>query len=405
MSIFAADPLTTVQQKSPWCLTKALGLVVFLAMSVAVYGWKYHRLPPPATSIAGQALAKVVIHQPTFDGQPAWHEVLKQSQLEIRDHLKIVSQRSVDATTVAISLDGLPQEFISPQLNMIASAYVQACRLQWRANVEQACSTAHEAMRTAQSKAEAANMRLELLQQRRSEARAAVHDQVETAADSVENPKWTDATRRLAELEERRRVLLFERTPLHPSVQEIEMHIGDMRREMAAIPPRIAQLPSSESSRPLTPLPSGPTIAELDAAQRDASALCAQLPQFESAEKSALAMRSQELRIDLEPAEAISPLPASPRFAWSLVGTTLITAATSVIGLGMISFGASLEPALSSVAELQSVLPAPVLGVVPAAYPVRSNVRSAFRRRVVRAFAIVSGMVLLALVMWLAFTN
>jgi hypothetical protein len=69
----------------------------------------------------------------------------------------------------------------------------------------------------------------------------------------------------------------------------------------------------------------------------------------------------------------------------------------------MISFGASLEPTLSSVAELQSVLPAPVLGVVPAAHPSRSTGRSAFRNRVGQAAAILAGVILLALVGWFSF--
>jgi hypothetical protein len=398
MSVFAKTS-TAVRQKPPQLLTKSLGLVVFLAVAAVAFGWKYRQLPPPAPLAPPHAIAKVVIHQSAFDSQPAWKEILGQARAEVRGHLKFESQRSSDRTAVSISLSDLPRESISPLVNMVASAYVQACRSQWKVDVEHAYSTAQQKLSDAQREAQAADSRLELLRQRQSAASTTVIEKPAPPPDSVENPKWTEAARRLAGLEERRRVLLFERTPLHPSVQEIEMHIDDLRREMATIPARIVQQPASEPSR-LTSLPPGPSPAELQAAQQEVAKLHNKVAQAETSARTALAARNVELRIDLEPAEALPPLSASPRIGWSLVGTSLVTATTSVVALAIISFGASFEPALASVAELQAVLPVPVFGVVPAAHPARSPARSALRRRVARSVAIAFGLLMLAAVAW-----
>ena len=98
----------------------------------------------------------------------------------------------------------------------------------------------------------------------------------------VDNPQWTEAVRRLGELEERRRVLLFERTPLHPSVQEIEMRISDMRREMATIPPKIAQATGATQSTPFASRLPPVLPAELEAAQQAAATLHRQVEQSDA---------------------------------------------------------------------------------------------------------------------------
>jgi hypothetical protein len=398
MPTFAAKPATTVQQRPPRFLTKTLGLIVFVAVAAAAYSWKYRELPPPPAA-SYQAAAKVLIHQPTFDSSKAWREILAQAKPEIRDHLRFDPIRSAEATTVEISLDKSPQEGVSPLLNMVASAFVQACRSQWKTEVETAYSKAQEKLVAAQREAADADVRLELLRKRQSEAMDAARQNPEPAPAMVENPQWTEASRRLAGLEGRRRVLLDGRTPLHPSVQEIEMRIGDLRREMAAIPPQITQRPAAETAPPQS-LPAGPSPAELRAAQEDAIRSHDQIKPLVTAARAALAVRSEVLRIDLAPAEAPPHPASSPRFAWSLLGASLFTAGTSVVGLGMISFGASLEPVLTSVGELQSVLPVPVLGILPAVHPTQSSGRSAFRRRLARAFTIAFGLLLIAAVAW-----
>ena len=400
MSIFAAKPSTTVRQRPSQLLTKGLGVIVFVAVAVAAYAWKFRQSPQPPAP-ASQATARLLIHHPAFDSQRAWQEIVAQSKAEIREHLTFESQESGQATGVSISLSDQPREAIAPLVNMVASAYAQACRSQWKVEIEQTCSQAQEKLRAAQREAAEADSRLGLLRNRQRGALDAAGERAAPSPATIENPQWTEAAHRLADLEERRRVLLFERTPLHPSVQEIEMHISDMRREMAAIPARVVQRPAAEAARPQS-LPLAPSAAELNAAQEQANKSRLQVQQLEAAARTALAERNDELHIDLEPAETPRGLISSPRFAWSMLAAALFTAATSVVGLGMISYGASLEPALASVGELQSALPVPVLGVLPAVHPARSAGQSASRRRLMQATAIASGLLLLIAVAWFA---
>jgi hypothetical protein len=76
-------------------------------------------------------------------------------------------------------------------------------------------------------------------------------------------------------------------------------------------------------------------------------------------------------------------------------------AATSVIGLAMISFGASLEPALETLGDLQAALPVTVVGVLPTVHPSRPTSQSSLRRKLMRYAAIVVGILTLAAVAWL----
>jgi hypothetical protein len=377
-------------------MSKTACLLVFVLVGAAAFGWKYRQLPPTPPTAPPRATAKVYIHEGKFAVQPAWQEILAQSKSEVRDHLKIEADQCGGMTVVSLSLSDLPRETILPLVNLVASAYAQTCRSQWTVETEHAYTAAQEKVREAQRAVQDADARLESLRQRQSEQATAENGRPEPPPVVLaDNPQWSEAARRLADLEEKRRVLLFERTPLHPSVQEIEMRIGEMRREMASIPARIAQ-PSAVAPPSVQRLPASPPVApeELDAAQQAASSLHGQLQQAETAARTALTARSGELRVDIEPAEAIPSIAAPQRVTPALLGMVLLTAMTSVIGLGMISFGAALEPVLSSIGELQALLPVPVLGVVPAVHPAQPT-QSALRRRLARYAAILSGLFLL----------
>jgi hypothetical protein len=402
MSMFSGDSTTVVPKRLPLALFAVLSVVVFTLVAAAAFFWKYRQLPPMPAVVPPRATAKLIIHHPTFAPQRAWQEILAQSKSEVRDRLACESQHRGDATVASVSLSDLPRETLAPLVNVVASAFAQTCRSQWKVEAEQAYSAAQEKLREAQRQAAEADSRLESLRQRQNDAAAAPAGRSELPnVVMVDNPQWTEAVRRLAELEERRRVLLFERTPLHPSVQEIEMRITDMRREMAAIPPKTAQV--------VGPLPSVPRYsslpavmpADLDAAQQTAQILHRQVQQTEAAAQQALADRGVELCIDIAPAEALPDQPASNRSTAALLTTALAAAATSVIGLGMISFAASLTPAVSTVGELQALLPVPILGVVPATNATGNPTRTAARRRLARYYAVFLGLVTLICVAWM----
>ena len=50
----------------------------------------------------------------------------------------------------------------------------------------------------------------------------------------VDNPAWLDLQRQLADLQQRRARLLVDRTPIHPEVQQTEIRIADLQRQLEA---------------------------------------------------------------------------------------------------------------------------------------------------------------------------
>jgi hypothetical protein len=405
MPIFASGPATTVRQRSPRLLPKPAYVLVFLTIALAVYGWKSFSSRPVRIEVPPQATAEVRIHDPNFAFQQAWQEVLAQAKREVRENLRMEAQRSGQETVVAISLRNLPAESIAPMVNVVASAYSQACRAEWKLHLEQAYSAAAEKVRQTERQASQAQTQFELLRDRRLRALAAVKPIAPPQPTTIENPRWTEIRRHLADLEERRRVLLFERTPLHPSVQETEMLIADARREIASIPETIAQEPPAAAPAPpsASPPDDGPAAAEVEAAQQAAAQLQEDLRQAQAIERAAQTARGAELHVDLLAAEPFSPPPAPSRDTAPILGKALVTATTSVVGLGMISFGAALEPALSSIAELQALLLAPVVGVIPAAHPGRRRAVSPLGRRLARWGWVTAGLGVLFAVVWMLF--
>ena len=406
MPNIASEPATTVRQRSPWLVPKLGYGVLFLAMAMAAYGWKLYGSRPARIEVPAQATAKVCIHNPDFAYQQAWQEIVAQAKPEIREKLRIEAQRTGQETVVAVSLSNLPAESIVPMANVVASAYSQACRAQWKLQLEQAYSAAQQKVRQADRDATEAQTLLELLRERRLRALASARPAAPSQPSTIENPRWTALSRHLAELEERERVLLQQRTPAHPAVQEADMLIAEARRELASIPQMIAQeQPAGSGAAPPSPsaLPpdDGPAEAQVQAAQQAAEKLRDDLRQAQAQERAAQTARGEELHVDLLAAEPLLPPPAPPRRTAVILGTALVTATTSVIGLGMISIGASLEPAISSLAELQALLPVPIVGVIPAAHPGRRRTASALRQHLARWGWISAGLAVWVAVAWL----
>ncbi len=402
MPIFASEPATTVRQHSPWLLPKLAYGLVFLMIALAAFGWKYFSSRHMPAAAAAEATAKVCIHSPNFAYQGAWQEILAQARPDVRERLRLEAQGSGQETFVAISLSNQPGETSVPMVNVVASAYLQACRAQWKLHLEKAYSAAEEKVREMERRAFEAQTKMELLRDRRLRALTNLTPAAPPQPVTTDNPHWTEICRRLADLEERRKVLLCERTPLHPSVQEIEMRITDVRREMASIPPKITQEPPAIPP-PSTLPPDAPTATEVQAAELAAAQFQQGLQNAQAIERAALTARGEELRADLLAAEPLPPPVIVPRATPAILGKALVTATTVVVGLGMISMGASLEPTLSSIAELQALLPAPIVGVIPALHPTRRPAVSALRRRLARWGWVTAGLTVLVAVAWLFF--
>ena len=403
MPVFASEPATTVRQRSPWLFPKVAYGAVFVTIALATYGWKSFNSRPLKLDTPLRVTAKVCIHHPNFAFQNVWQETVAQSKTEVRENLRVEAQQSGQETVVAISLSNQPAETIVPLVNVVASAFSQACRAERKLHLEQAYSAAEEKVRLTERQVFEAQTKFELLRDRRRQVLASVRPV--PPPTTIENPRWTETCRRLADLEERRKSLSLERTPLHPSVQEIEVRISDVRREMASIPPKITpELPADRCAVPAPPsaLPADvPTANEVQSAQQAAEQLKQVLQQAQALARAANAARGEELRLDLLAAEPL-PLPPAPATK-VVVGKALVTGATSIVGMGLISVGAALEPAIASIAELQDLLPVPIVGVIPATHPGRRSALSPLRRRLIRWGCMAAGLAVLLAVAWLFF--
>ena len=311
MPIFASEPATTVRQRSPWLLPKLAYGAIFLTVALAAYGWKSFNSRPLKVDVPRQATAKVCIHDPNFAFQHAWQEILAQAKTEIRENLRMEAQRSGHETVVAISLSNLPAETIVPMVNVVASAYSQACRAEWKLHLEQAYSAAEEKVRQTERQAFEAQTRFELLRDRRLQVLASIQPGCSPQPATIENPRWTEVSRRLADLEERRRVLLFERTPSasfragnrnadcrrasRDGLDSAQDHAGAGRRAPpSALPPDAAGCPR-KSRQP----------------SRRRNSCKQDLQQAQALERAAATARGEELQVDLLAAEAL-PSPPAP---------------------------------------------------------------------------------------------
>jgi hypothetical protein len=411
MPTFTFEPASTVRQHSPWLLPKLVYGAVFVAVALSAYGWKSFNCRPPTmgtlcpTDAAAQATARVCIHHPNFAFQAARQEVLAQAKPEIAENLQIDGRASGQQTLVAISLSRLREESLVPLVNAVAAAYVQACRTQWKREREESYSAAQETARESQRRVFEAQMQFELLRDRRLRSPADSSPVALPQPTTVENPRWTEASRRLAELEGHKAKLLLKCTPLHPSVRDIESQLAAVRFQMASIQPRIVtETPGIPQPNPIAGVPEA---AEIAAAQHTAEQLGQELLRAQSGERAALAARGAELQIDLVDAEPPPAAPSSWRSSAAVIGSAFATAMASIVALGMICRGASWEPLLTSVAELQSLLPAPVVGVIPAdpEYRVPDPGRrpASANRRAARWAWMAAGLAILLALAWVFF--
>ncbi len=399
LPIFAPETATTVRQRSAWLLSLPAYGAVFLAVALAAYGWMFLKARPLLTGSATPAIARVCIHHPDFAFQRAWQVILEQAKTEICANLQIEGQRSGQQTVVTISLSRLPAETIVPMVNVVAAAYLEACRMQWKLDVERCYAAAEEKVRQTKRQALEAQERFESLRDRRLQALANFRPAQSQPSTTIDNPHWTVIAKRLANLEEHERNLLVQCTPLHPSVKQIELQIADVRRQMASIPPKMT--PARSDASPLAALPpDAPAPGEIEEAQQVVERWNEDLRQAQAAERAALTARGEELQVDLFSAE---PPPAPRRATVAMLGKALVTATTSIVGLGMISVGASMEPALSTLAELQAVVTAPIVGVIPATHPSRRRASSARRQRLARWGGVTAGLALLVATAWIFF--
>ena len=209
--------------------------------------------------------------------------------------------------------------------------------------------------------------------------------QSDTRAGMVENPDWSELSRRVSNLVRKRDEFLVNKTSLHPEVRAIENQILDFQKRLDEVPrylpdpnwiqPKIEPRPGAESAQPSQGSPRVPeaTIQEHEAAVRDFYMYKAAVDNAaEAYERLSLAERltwqkqSSPSTMELQLA-AVEEKTQAPRQSSGLPLVALTAALAMAAGVGMISSGLGHDPTLDTADQVRAKLPIPVVGIIPAA--------------------------------------
>ena len=211
------------------------------------------------------------------------------------------------------------------------------------------------------------------------------------------DPAWLELNTRLAELRRRHAELLIDRTPLHPEVQYVATKIAVFEEQLATLaeplPAVPAEVPQSAAQPPVpehanasaadpsqlgqsqdeqtqpdqtqTSRGNEPDAAAVEEFRRlkDAANQADQTLQRAIATERRVRMLQEPPGIEIEPAPPI-PAPPARSSGWAYL-LAAMAAATAAGGLGLVTTGASMEIAWTSIAQARVALRTPVAGVIP----------------------------------------
>lgn len=298
--------------------------------------------------------------------------------------------------------------------NTLADRYAADRRAQWRAETDAPRLKARQAAEKARREYDRiAAERAALMRQLHDDAEAAANAKVEPALEAalpsaIVNPRWSEMQQKLTQLQQNRSQLLADRTPQHPAVQEIDVRIADAEEQLAAIPKfvpdPVAKNASATGASPSvvgrTAAPAASSAAaenqqklnDLNAAIRRARRA---RTDAELAEQQATQRQQAEPQLTMQPAQAVQD-PLVVDYGWRrLVGSALAAGVLMAFGVGMVSFGAGVEPAVATAAEVEAMLGSPIIGTVPAHDSMADPTEPQHQTRLRRA-AITIGLVLAA---------
>jgi hypothetical protein len=186
--------------------------------------------------------------------------------------------------------------------------------------------------------------------------------------------------------------MLENKTPLHPDVQDIRARIADFQRQIESTPRFAAETsannPTQHIDSPAT-VKTPPLKNKNDIQQNNPREnLTKGINQFETAETlkqlQLAAKRTEQEYLDKlrikqsiidasqkEPAFLVSVNPVlvkniQPGPNRGFLGLMLCSGFAMALGIGVFSSGVSTQPVLASIADLEPLLPVPIIGIVPA---------------------------------------
>jgi len=318
-----------------------LCVLMFVLTAVAVYRWGYQNWTPVSTKSTYTATVNVI----------------EQSD-----------EAATGKTRVPITFTDADSKRAAEMADTLAERYASDRCAEWQRRMEGPCLKAKQVVAEAnqayrESVAQFEAFERQLLEAAENAARKKAAPKPPKMAD---NPRWLDVQHELAELQQQRAKLLIDRTPLHPAVREVEVHIAESEEKLAAIPRQIVdrQAPATADHH-----------AEVQAAEQNQAKLrelAAEVEKNRQTWKNAELTENQVLgawqtkpQFSMEPARIVQNPPQVDSGWRRLIWTTLMASVMMSFGIGSVSLGSGIEPPVASVAEVQTSLGVPVVGVIP----------------------------------------
>jgi len=435
----------TVRPDSRWKAGKWLYAVVFVVIAGSVYGWGYrHAETPPSGTFS--STARVI--QDSGAAAPAAVEgqIVSEANLQralrqlastvkpspgkapqaagdgqigpLREKIRVSAGAGAESgeSTVAITCTDADPQFAARLVNALATNYAADRRRTWQSAAERSCREAQQAADRATAEWQSAERQLsEFLELHLEQSQPQDQDSPASRRAQPAPPEKepavaepTEAESRavalmaeLAQLRQDREALLVDLTPIHPRILKIESRIAALEGDLAKIPPQ-ALVPKMQPPEPAqTPVEQAPPMPAEAIRQQFAELKAATDRAAKDRDRAAaVAMQAREaqanepqIRLQLAQIPEVFPTPAPGMdLLWMALAAGIATAA----GVGMVVTGAGIEPTLSTFAQAEAALPAPVIGAIPETDPTGVPRDTGNRQSLARRTLIFGGLILLA---------
>ncbi len=315
-----------------------------------------------------------------------------------------------DLITLDLTLSQCPDA--DRLVRALAERFLREYRAFWAAEAQKACQDAssqvdqaEETHRKAVEAVQAFNDNV-LAQEKSSPGQHPVKPgDRQLATQIAENPAWIELNHKLALLREREKGMLEIKTPLHPDVEEVRERIADLQQQLDSTPRfvleaeiynPVRQMESADN--PIRPMDSpttnnAPALVNVETLKQ--LQLAAERAEQDYQEKLAnkkklfeIANKEPYCSISVNRVAVASPQPGSDR---GFMGFLLCSGFAMALGTGVFSSGLTAQPVLATIADLEPLLPVPIIGVTPDKGRSCDPVARRRRRMILRWVLIASG--------------
>jgi len=326
---------------------------------------------------------------------PAPCEPSSRSIAELCENLRVKTAETSAPGELTVSLsgtDGDPQ-FAARLVNALAETYVADFRSRWKARREQEHEAARQEFEQARRAAFEAGVRRDTFSEVHFQQLDPTEDEAvrspaasdppasppattpsSDAMPMIDNPRWVELSGQLAELKRQRDELLRTRTLEHPEVKYVDVLIVAAEKELEHVERKIPgdpeDLPQPIAAPPSDTVASSGQRLDPEALKKfdqlTAAATAAQRASEQAADEERRTWETlqKEPPIQWTAAQPARLLPESDP-TWGLVLVALSAGAALAAGVGLIARGASMEPAVEKLGQVEKALPAPVIGTIP----------------------------------------